>query len=178
MLSNLLWQVHAHTQCTPTVSWHYTASMRSVHHRLTATVCMAQFELSRSVLAGFDALTPLTLEALLEGFQASQVCTWPAKAPCVEDWDSSPPLRCYTLTLRSSLSGLWSPHVRQYAGLGAQVVYLDLRKVKIQQDACNLINVGPCACLAGQIAIVQGQQGAPSQARHSTWPSDSASASQ
>ena len=31
------------------------------------------------------------------------------------------------------------------------MVYLDLRKVKIQQDACNLINVGPCACLAGQI---------------------------
>ncbi len=43
-----------------------------------------------------------------------------------------------------------------------QVVYLDLRKVKIQQDACNLINVGPCACLAGQISAVLGQQGAPS----------------
>ena len=61
-----------------------------------------------------------------------------------------------------------SLYVRHHAGLGAQVVYLDLRKVKIGQDACNLINVGPCACLAGQIAIVQGQQGAPSQARRST----------
>ena len=48
------------------------------------------------------------------------------------------------------------------------MVYLDLRKVKIQQDACNLINVGPCACLAGQITVVQGQQGAPSQACRST----------
>ena len=46
--------------------------------------------------------------------------------------------------------------------LVTQVVYLDLRKVKIQQDACNLINVGPCACLAGQISAVPGQQGAPS----------------
>ena len=44
------------------------------------------------------------------------------------------------------------------------MVYLDLRKVKIQQDACNLINVGPCACLAGKITVVQGQQGPPSQA--------------
>lgn len=35
--------------------------------------------------------------------------------------------------------------------------------MKIQQDACNLINVGPCACLAGQIAAVPGQLGAPSQ---------------
>ena len=58
--------------------------------------------------------------------------------------------------------------MRYHTGLVAQVVYLDLRKVKIQQDACNLINVGPCACLAGQITIVQGQQGAPSQACRST----------
>ena len=74
--------------------------------------------------------------------------------------------------LRLSLSGLWciigSAHVWHHAGVGAQVVYLDLRKVKIQQDAGNLINVGPCACLAGQIALVQGQQGAPSQACCST----------
>lgn len=33
-----------------------------------------QFELSKSVLAGFDALAPLTLEALLEGYQNSQAC--------------------------------------------------------------------------------------------------------
>ena len=45
-----------------------------------------------------------------------------------------------------------------------QVIYLDLRKVKIQQDACNLINVGPCACLAGQIRAGMGQQGASSTA--------------
>ena len=50
---------------------------------------MTQFELSKSVLAGFDALDPLTLEALLEGFQASQVCSCPAKATCMEDWDST-----------------------------------------------------------------------------------------
>ena len=65
--------------------------------------------------------------------------------------------------------------MRYHTGLVAQVVYLDLRKVKIQQDACNLINVGPCACLAGQITIVQGQQGAASQACHSPWPSSRAS---
>ena len=51
-----------------------------------------------------------------------------------------------------------------HAALIVQVVYLDLRKVKIQQDACNLINVGPCACLAGQIRAVPGQQGASSTA--------------
>ena len=33
---------------------------------------MAQFELSKSVLAGFDALPPLTLEALLGGYETSQ----------------------------------------------------------------------------------------------------------
>ena len=74
--------------------------------------------------------------------------------------------------LPSSVSGLWSIisllHVPHHTGLGLQVVYLDLRKVKIHQDACNLINVGPCACLAGQITVVQGQQGAPSQACRST----------
>lgn len=48
-----------------------------------------------------------------------------------------------------------------------QVVYLDLRKVSIQQDACGLMNVGPCACLAGEIMSVPGQQGAPSQVRAS-----------
>ena len=48
-----------------------------------------------------------------------------------------------------------------------QVVYLDLRKVSIQQDACGLTHVGPCACLAGEIMSVPGQQGAPSQVRAS-----------
>ena len=38
-------------------------------------VVLLQFELSRSVLAGFDALAPLTLEALLEGYEATQACT-------------------------------------------------------------------------------------------------------
>lgn len=47
------------------------------------------------------------------------------------------------------------------------MVYLDLRKVSIQQDACGLIHVGPCACLAGEIMSVPGQQGAPSQVRAS-----------
>ena len=55
-------------------------------------LCMVQFELSRSVLAGFDALTALSLEALLEGFQASQVCSYPAEATCVENWESTAPL--------------------------------------------------------------------------------------
>ena len=68
----------------PAVSWHYPACTQIVHHMLALIVCIAQVELSRSVLAGFDALAPLTLEALLEGFRASQVCTRPARAPCTE----------------------------------------------------------------------------------------------
>jgi len=45
-----------------------------------------------------------------------------------------------------------------------QVVYLDLRKVRIDEKACSLINVGPCACLAGEVTAVPGLQGALSTA--------------
>ncbi len=51
-----------------------------------------------------------------------------------------------------------------HAEVMVQVVYLDLRKVRIDEKACSLINVGPCACLAGEVAAVPGQQGAPSTA--------------
>ncbi len=46
--------------------------LKDLLSRWVRVACMLQFELSRSVLAGFDALAPLTLEALLEGYQASQ----------------------------------------------------------------------------------------------------------
>ena len=45
------------------------------HQILSERVAWLQFELSRSVLAGFDALAPLTLEALLDGYEATQACT-------------------------------------------------------------------------------------------------------
>jgi hypothetical protein len=43
-----------------------------------------------------------------------------------------------------------------------QVAYLDLRKVRVKGSS-NLINIGPNACLAGDLARVPGQLGAPSQ---------------
>ena len=50
-------------------------------------VCL-QFELSRSVLAGFDALAPLTLEALLEGYEATQACISPISPDhCMKEAD-------------------------------------------------------------------------------------------
>lgn len=46
-----------------------------------------QFELSKSVLAGFDALAPLTLETLLEGYRNSQACVPLPHAIC---WSMTP----------------------------------------------------------------------------------------
>ena len=40
--------------------------------------------------------------------------------------------------------------------------YLDLRVMPLQPGT-NLINLGPAACLAGDISLVAGQMGAPSQ---------------
>ena len=50
---------------------------------------MVQFELSKSALAGFDALAPLTLEALLEGYRNTQACVPLPHAICWSMTDSN-----------------------------------------------------------------------------------------
>lgn len=55
-----------------------------------------------------------------------------------------------------SLQDLWK-------GFNAtRVVFLDLKKMELQPET-GLINVGPHACLSGDMHIVPGQMGASSQ---------------